>query len=378
MTTPSKTMKVFEELLESPQNRLVEQAAKDGRIPIGYSCSFVPEALLMADKLFPVRMHAPGLAGTELADNYLSSFVCSYARGLLEFEMDGRFDFLQGSVFVPSCNHMQRLYDNLVYLKKSDFNHILDVPRKVNKDTLVWMAEELKTIADKLAAHFNVDMSDASLGKAMRQWNDFVSVIQTIGELRKKPHPPITGTEFHQIVMASLASPKDLILPYILDFKKELEGREDIQNYRARLMVVGGHLPDPEFIKIIESQGGLVVADRFCTGTIPGFKTIELDGGDPYKTMAEYTFAKTLCPRMMEDFDRRLATITDTVKEYKVDGVVLEIIKFCDLWGVDSMPLVTALRQMGIPVLKLEREYRLGSEGQLRTRVQAFIESMGK
>ncbi|PKN53734.1 MAG: hypothetical protein CVU55_01005 [Deltaproteobacteria bacterium HGW-Deltaproteobacteria-13] len=378
MATPGKTMKVFEELLESPQNRLVEQAVQDGRIPIGYSCSFVPEALLMADKLFPVRLHATGVAGTEIADNYLSSFVCSYARSLLEFAMDGRFDFLQGSVFVPSCNHMQRLFDNLQYLKKSDSNHILDVPRKVNKDTLVWMAEELKIIADKFVARFGVDVSDESLRTAMRQWNDFASVIQSIGELRKKPHPPLTGTEFHQMVMAALASPKDLILPYIFDFKKELEQREGIKNYRARLMVVGGHLHDPEFIKLIESQGGLVVADRFCTGTIPGFESMEVNGDNPYKTMAQHIFKKTLCPRMMEDFDRRLSTIIDTVKEYHVDGVVLEVIKFCDLWGVDAMPMVAALRQKGIPVLKLEREYRLSSEGQLRTRVQAFIESMGK
>ena len=378
MQASRKAMKVFEELLESPQNRLVEQAAQEGRIPIGYSCSFVPEALLMADRLFPVRLQAPGVAGTETADNYLSSFICTYARSLLEFALDDRFDLLQGWVFVPSCAHMQRLYDNLEYLKKPAFNHILDVPRKVNQDTLVWMAEELKTLADKLAAHFGVDMSEASLKKAMENWNDFASMVQAIGELRKKPHPPITGTEFHQVVMASQASPKDLILPHILDFKKELEQREGIQKYRARLMLVGGHLHDPEFIKIIESQGGLVVADRFCTGTIPGFKSIELNGGNPYKTLAEHTFKKTLCPRMMEDFDRRLNTIINTMQEYKVDGVVIEIIKFCDLWGVDAMPLVTALREKGIPVLKLEREYRLGGEGQLRTRVQAFIESMGK
>jgi benzoyl-CoA reductase/2-hydroxyglutaryl-CoA dehydratase subunit BcrC/BadD/HgdB len=378
MKASRKAMKVFEELLESPQNRLVEQAVQEGRIPIGYSCSFVPEALLMADRLFPVRLQAPGVAGTETADNYLSSFICTYARSLLEFALDDRFDLLQGWVFVPSCAHMQRLYDNLEYLKKPAFNHILDVPRKVNQDTLVWMAEELKTLADKLAAHFGVDMSEASLKKAMENWNDFASMVQAIGELRKKPHPPITGTEFHQVVMASQASPKDLILPHILDFKKELEQREGIQKYRARLMLVGGHLHDPEFIKIIESQGGLVVADRFCTGTIPGFKSIELNGGNPYKTLAEHTFKKTLCPRMMEDFDRRLNTIINTMQEYKVDGVVIEIIKFCDLWGVDAMPLVTALREKGIPVLKLEREYRLGGEGQLRTRVQAFIESMGK
>ncbi|HQP30518.1 MAG TPA: 2-hydroxyacyl-CoA dehydratase family protein [Deltaproteobacteria bacterium] len=378
MATPSKTMKVFENLLESPQNELVEKAIDQGRIPIAYSCSFVPEALLMADKLFPVRLRAPGVAGTEIADNYLSSFVCTYARSLLEFAMDERFDRIRGWVFVPSCAHMQRLYDNLEYLKHPAFNHVLDVPRKVNADTLAWMAEELKNLADKLSSHFGVDMSEASLNKAMAEWNAFAAAVRTIGELRKRPNPPITGTEFHAIVMAALASPKDLIMPMIEEARAEIEKRQETAKFRARLMLVGGHLHDPEFIKVIESQGGLVVADRFCTGTLPGFRPIDLNGGNPYKTLAEYTFAKTLCPRMMEDFDRRLATIIDTVKEYKVDGMVIEIIKFCDLWGVDAMPLVTALRDKGIPVLKLEREYRLGGEGQLRTRVQAFIESMGK
>jgi benzoyl-CoA reductase/2-hydroxyglutaryl-CoA dehydratase subunit BcrC/BadD/HgdB len=370
-------MKRFQELLASPQNHLVEQAVSDGRIPIGYSCSFVPEAFLMADKLLPVRLHAPGIAGTEIADIYLSSFICTYARSLLEFAVDDRFDLIQGWVFVPSCAHMQRLYDNLEYLSKPAFSHVLDVPRKVTEATLAWQAEELKMLADKLSTHFGVDMSDNSLMKAITEWNHFAEVIQSIGEMRKKSAPPITGTEFHALLMASLVSPKDLILPKILDFRKALEQRDSVGEFRSRLMVMGSHLHDPDFIRIIESQGGLVVADLFCTGAIPGFKSVEMNG-NPIKSLAEHSFKKTLCPRMMEDFDRRLQTIIDTVKEYKVDGVVIEIIKFCDLWGVDSMPMVSALRKEGIPVLKLEREYSMGGEGQLRTRVQAFIESMGK
>ncbi len=214
--------------------------------------------------------------------------------------------------------------------------------------------------------------------KAIAEWNNFAQAIKAMGDLRKRSYPPVTGTEFHALLMASLASPKDLILPKINDFCTEIEKRPGIGSYRARLMVVGGHLHDPEFISIIESQGGLVVADRFCTGSIPGITPIEAAGSDPIRALAEHSFKKTLCPRMMENFDMRLQTIIDTVKEYHVDGVVIEIIKFCDLWGVDSMPLVKALRKEGIPVLKLEREYRLGGEGQLRTRVQAFIESMGK
>jgi len=204
MTMTGKTMRVFEELLENPQNTLVEQAAEGGRIPIGYSCSFVPEPLLMADRLFPVRLHAPGVAGTELADNYLSSLICSYTRSILEFAMDDRFDRIQGWVFVPSCAHMQRLIDNFEYLKKPAFSHVIDVPRKVNGHTVSWLAEELRMLADRLSSHFGVDMSDSSLKKAIDEWNTFAEVVRSIGDLRKRIDPPITGTEFHTLLMASL------------------------------------------------------------------------------------------------------------------------------------------------------------------------------
>jgi benzoyl-CoA reductase/2-hydroxyglutaryl-CoA dehydratase subunit BcrC/BadD/HgdB len=373
----NNTIKTFNDYLKSPVNPLVEQAADAGRIPIGYICSFVPEALLMSDKLFPVRLRAPGVAGTEAADNYLSSFVCSYARSILEFAMDGRYDKIRGWVFVPSCAHMQRLIDNMDYLKKPAFSHVLDVPSKVTDGTIAWLIEEFRMLAEKLSSHFGVDMSDASIAKAIAEWNSYSQVIRSIGELRKQPNPPITGAEFHTLLMASMTSPKDLIMPAILDYKTEIEGRQGAKNYRARLMLLGGQLDDPEFINLIESQGGLVVADRFCSGSIPGLIPIEVTG-DPFRSLAEHTFKKTLCPRMMEEFNKRLSTIIQLVKEYKVDGIVIETIKFCDLWGVDAMPLVHALAEAGIPVLRLEREYRLSSEGQLRTRVQAFLERLGK
>ena len=81
---------------------------------------------------------------------------------------------------------------------------------------------------------------------------------------------------------------------------------------------------------------------------------------------------------MMEAFDERVATVVEAAREFRADGVVLETMKFCDTWGVESSPLVTALREAGLPVLRLEREYALSGEGQIRTRVQAFLESMEK
>jgi benzoyl-CoA reductase/2-hydroxyglutaryl-CoA dehydratase subunit BcrC/BadD/HgdB len=372
-----KTIDYFQELIADPQNCLLEQAVDEGLIPIGYTCSYVPVPLLSADRLVPVRVRAPGIAGTETADNYLSSVICSYTRSLLEFAIDGRYDLFKGWVFVASCDHLRRLWDNLVYLKKPVFNHMLDMPHKTGEAGVRWYIDEVRTLSERLASHFGVDMSDRSIEASIKQYNEFNTLLKSIGELRKKERPPISGTDFHRIVMASQVAPMRLLEPYVRKYRDELGEGNGGREYRARLMVAGGELDDPDYLHIIESQGGVVVADRFCTGSIPGLDPVPLTG-DPLKDAAEHVFTKTLCPRMMEDFDARVNKIIETVKEYRVDGVIIQIVKFCDIWGVESGPLVSALRDAGIPVLKLEREYRLGGEGQLRTRVQAFLESMGR
>ncbi len=79
-------------LLEKPLNHLIERAMNEGMIPVGYACSMVPEALISAGKLFPVRMRAPGSEGTEMADLYFSSVICTYARSILEFALDGSYN----------------------------------------------------------------------------------------------------------------------------------------------------------------------------------------------------------------------------------------------------------------------------------------------
>ena len=142
--------KWFSKLLDDPVNELVQKAMDEGQIPIGYSCSYVPDVMLSVDGLFPVRMRAPGIAGTELADNYLSSVICSYTRSLLEFALDGRYDFLQGWVFAASCDHLRRLYDNLEYLRRPGFSRILDVPHKTGDAAITWYTEELQRLAQGL------------------------------------------------------------------------------------------------------------------------------------------------------------------------------------------------------------------------------------
>jgi benzoyl-CoA reductase/2-hydroxyglutaryl-CoA dehydratase subunit BcrC/BadD/HgdB len=364
-------------LLEKPLNQLTERAMNKGMIPVGYACSMVPEALISAGKLFPVRMRAPGIEGTEMADLYLSSVVCTYARSLLEFALDDRYSFLGGYIFTAGCDHLRRLHDNLDYLKKPGFSYILDIPHKTGDAALEWTIEELNRLASALEKQFDTDMSRESISKAIEQTNALNRALSSIGAMRKSKNPPFTGTQYHRLIMASKVSPAEYMMPLIEKFHKAAENSKGISEYRARLMIAGSGLDDPEYTKVIESQGALVVADRYCTGSFPGLEPVD-SSGDPFEALARTSLGVNRCPRMMEGFNSRAAYIAQIAEEYSADGVIIESIKFCDTWGVESAALADHLRAKGIPVLRVEREYRQSGEGQLRTRVQAFIESIGK
>lgn len=369
-------MTLFADLLESPKNEFVAAAIDQGEVPIAYTCSLVPEAMLSVDKLLPLRIRAPGISGTETADIYLASTSCSYVRSILEYAMEDQFDFMEGWVFVASCDHLRRLYDNVDYLLKPKFNHILDIPHKKSSQAVDWLIEEFEMLRKALAEHYDLVADDGALAASISEHNEFVELLKSIGDLRKTPNPPMTGTEFQQMMLAAFTSPKKMITPALKQAKEEISARKKEIDFRARLMLIGGHVNDPGFVEVIESQGGLVVADRVCTGSIPGLTTIDEDK-EPLVALAEHTMAKADCPRMM-DFDGRLQRTLDVAEEYRVDGVIIETIKFCDTWSLEATELVKRLRDRDIPVLRLEREYRLSSEGQIKTRVQAFLESMGK
>lgn len=365
------------ELLDVPVNRLVQEAQASGAKAIGYTCSYVPEPLIGVEGLIPVRLRAPGVAGTPLADTYLSSVICPYARSLLEFVLDGKLDTLDGWVHAGSCDHLRRFYDNLDYLVKPGFNHSIDLPHKTGDEALEWFVDELKQLALALEKTFGVDVGDQQLIDAIRTHNQCVDLLASIGELRKSDAPPITGAQFQTLVIASSVSPKKAIIERIEKIKEELTGHENTPKHRARLMLVGSQMDDPRYIGVVESMGGLVVADRLCFGTISDRDRIELNS-DPVTALARHYLRKVSCPRMMENFSDRVESIITTAKEYRVDGIVVQIMKFCDCWGMEANPLMKELRAAGFPVLRVEREYSLTGEEQLKTRIQAFLESMGK
>ncbi len=367
----------FLEASESLDNHCLRRARDHGKRVVGFFCSYAPRELIDTDNIAPFRMRAPTTTTTDLADTYLGFFNCSYTRCLLEAINDDMLDFVDGYVFTAGCDHLRRLYDNLRYLMRPVLCHILDLPHKMHEEAVQWYTEELEALRKEMEKSLNVSLSDEEISESILRTNELRRLIKKIQELRKGPEPKLTGEEMHRIMVSVYSAPAQEAIEALKEIYGMLEEREGRLNHRARLLVMGSQMDDPSYIGAMEGMGALVVGDAFCEGSIQFADEVDEDE-PPIKALATRYLRKLSCPRMFEDFDRRYDRVVNSAREFGADGVVLEAMKFCDTWGIDAPLFINRLRSDGIEVLRLEREYTKSGIGQLRTRVQAFMEMLGK
>ncbi len=383
-----KNVIFFDDLLQESYNTLVRQAKEEGKYALGYTCYFMPEVLLDLPGCFSVRLRAPRCTSPDMATYYMSSRVCHYARSLLERALEGGYNFIDAQLGTETCAGTCRFQEHLAELpdliqNENFFVSFTDVPFKKNENSIEHFAATLqKHVLDELHEHFGIDTSDEALRATIEAHNEICDIITQIGEFRKLDKPTITGTEFHIINLVSMVCPKYLILPYLRETLEDLKTREaDAKpNYRVKVVLAGSENDDPDFTKLIESCGALVVADRYCYGSLPGREKIEIRKGETaLRAVARHYLETSVCPRSMEQsaMRQRKKYIADVAKEYKADGVIVESNKFCEYWSYERVADTIILpRDFGLPVCSIEKEYINSASGQLRTRFQAFVESL--
>jgi bzd-type benzoyl-CoA reductase N subunit len=376
------TSQAFEEFVEVAggiMSPAVREWKDQGGKAVGYFCSHVPTEVLMAAGLLPFRMRGTGSTGTELSDAFFSSINCSFVRHTYNQALQGEYDFLDGLVCISSCDHVRRVYDNWKRNFGTPFLTVMSLPKKVEDEQVGWFYDEINVLRAGLEKHFEVQISDERLRQAIKLRNETRRLQRQLYELRKAKRPPITGAEALAVMVAGSAMPAERyneLLTALLDDLGQSNGTGD---YRARLMIVGSELDDPDYVDAIEQQGGLVVTDSTCYGTRTMWVDVDEQAEDPVHALARYYIQeRPSCPRMNGDQPRRATFVTDMIREFEVDGVVGERMLFCDFWCAEHYMNKLDLKEAGVPFLQLDREYIMSGKGQLRTRIQAFLETMGK
>ena len=385
----------FENLLQEANNDLVKQAKAEGKRAIGYTCYFMPEVLLDLPGCFSVRLRAPRCTSPDIATYYMSSRVCHYARSLLERALEGGFNFLDAQMATETCTgtcrfqehlqqkHLDSVKDMRIIDNDDFFCEFSDVPFKNNENGFQHFRAQLQAhVLEPLHEHFGIDISNEAIMKAVEQHNEVCRLINEIGDYRKLDNPTITGYEFHVIQLVSLVCPKELILPYLRETAEEMKTREPDMKwpFRCKVVLAGSENDDPDFTKLIESCGAEVVCDRYCYGAVESRMPIEIkEGDDPLYVIARHYLETSNCPRFMpqDEMRARKKRIADLAKEYHADGVIVASNKFCEYWSYERViDTVVLPRDFGLPVCSIEKEYINSASGQLRTRFQAFVESV--
>ncbi len=343
---------------------------------IGFTCAYTPLAVIQAAGFAPYRIlplsEAPDQAGQWIHDN-----LCPHVKRILDRAMADDLPELAGLITVNSCDTMRRLADAWRQVRPGEPVFVLDLPTTPDARATDFFTRQIKNLADTLGHWQGKPVSDEALARAMRTYNALCENLDQVR--RRRGATPSTGTSadrqrlYNTVAISTFETAIEEIRQF-LDAAQE--GEPDQEG--VPVFLFGNVLPDPQALAMLESGGARIIDDDLCTSA-RAYASIDYDAqNDLYGAMAAALLNKPPCARTFDPArPYRLADhILDRAGASNARGVIGYTMKFCDPYLARLPMIQERLQQAGMPLLLLEGDLSLGSIGQQRTRIEAFIEML--
>jgi len=302
---------------------------------VGYTCSYVPEELIISAGLQPYRLPNIGANASALTPSFVCPFASATLENILRFESS-----FSGFVIAHTCDPMWRLYDILRFQKFLEKN-------------------------------CNGKIDHNALLNSIELCNESRTLLKNIYMLNSGSKYAVNASDLFSIVLAGMWMPKSEYNAKI----KELNIGDDKISENVRLHLNGTAIYDIDLIKMIEDSGGFIASDDLCTGSRYFWSKVE-KSDDPIHSLAYRYLKRIPCPSQ-GPLKERLEYVNYMIKEFKVQGVITLAGRFCDPILYDSVHLRNMLVKNGIPTMIIDYETPAQEIGRIKTRVEAFIESIG-
>ncbi|MDY7039014.1 MAG: 2-hydroxyacyl-CoA dehydratase family protein [Thermodesulfobacteriota bacterium] len=342
---------------------------KEDRL-FGWLCSYTPEEIIHAAGFHPVRVRGEGNPVSR-ADGLLHTNMCPFVRSVLDDAMSGGLDYLSGMVIANSCDAMRRLFDAWSVFRKNDTLFLLDPPKGAGDLAVLNYADQLRDFSRTLDESSPEKITDSSLARSIGIFNKTRELMAKVSILSS--NGALSGYTAFNIMQVAGRCNREIFNQRLGRFLEKFTREENAGN-GVRIMLAGCLIDRPDLIRVIEDVGADIVTNELCTGIRQFDQMVSLEG-DPYQALAERYIRRAPCARMM-DLDHRKKYLQGLTEKNRIDGVIYYIIKFCDHYMWDFPVIKKLFEEEGIPVLDVEGEYIKGSYGPLKTRIQAFVESL--
>jgi benzoyl-CoA reductase subunit C len=280
-------------------------------------------------------------------------------------------DFFDGFVVAHTCDPMWRLYD-ILKKKISKPLFLLRVPHNTDNElSLEFFKLELIRFKEFLEENFEARIDEDALFSATKLCNENRSLLKSFYMLNDNGQFKIDALDRFPLVLASMWMPKPEINAQI----KTLRFNDAKSDGNVRLHLNGTSIYDMDLIRIIEESGGFVASDDLCTGSRYFWSNVE-KSEDPLSALAYRYLKRTPCPSHgpIED---RLEYINLMIKEFRAQGVITFAERFCDPILYDSVHIRNMLSKKGVATTLIDYENSTQEIGIIKTRIEAFIESIG-
>jgi benzoyl-CoA reductase subunit C len=365
----------FRDIVKSPHAYARNWKSETGSRVLGYVCTNVPEEIPYAAGLLPIRLLGANKPENVTAPHIFQGGFCSFCRDCFAQVLLGQYDYLSGLVFAVCCSHARQIYNGWQKQNPGLFSHEIYLPAYAHipsaKETVAAQLEEFKSSLEKWIGTF---IDDGKLGQAIDVYNSNRRLMAKVHDLRQADDPPLTASEMAEIEMAGFLIDKKTHNRLLNEFLSELDGHKGGAGKGPRLMLLGS-IGNIEAIGLIESFGARVVTDDYCTGA-RYYQTEVSREGSPLSAIAQRIVEKPQCPLKDMPERRRLPYLAKRADDFRVQGVIYSIQRQCDSHGLDYPVTEALFREKGIPMLKLELDQSVPA-GQLRTRIEAFLEMIG-
>jgi len=371
-------------VVQKPLEAVLEWKERTGGKVMGcLSCMpfFAPEELVHAAGMLPV-----GIWGAEIpvsrADAKIQSFACSMARTSLEMGLSGMLGVCDGFLFPSTCDAFQNLSE--IWRASMDapcFEVVF--PKQVSRPSAVsFLLHQLTSLQRDLEAFSGVTISPQALRRSCRLYNENRTQMRGLDHLRAKDVSLVTARQMAELVLASSYLPREehtsltrSLLPGAGQKETEIGVARKPESDRVRLLL-SGVMPRPlAILPVLESAGAWIVGDDLGLGSL--YYSLDIpDQGDPLADLAQAYLHYPLCSTVHRDAGERSESLLARARKAEAAGVVLFALKFCEPEFFDYPQVKERLESEGVPVLLLETELGTAETGSVRTRVEAFVESL--
>ena len=389
---PTSLPEHFEDFAEAKREGFlrVKELKDKGEKICGAFCQYTPSEIIYAAGLYQVALCGRSPDPIKTAETRLPANLCplikaSYGHALEESCPYAYFsDVVVGET---TCDGKKKMYELLGELKPMQVIHLPNVP-DYERSLEMW-TEEIRAFAKGLEEKFNVTITDDMLNESIEWCNKERIQAARIYELGKYDPPAITGTKMNDIMEGEQymfdREAKYNKINEILD-QCEKNWHDGIYPYepdpnRPRLIVSGGGYGgvSAKTINVMEELGGAIVCYEGCCGISSRRRLVDEDRSrDPYVRIAE-KYIEVPCAVVSPNY-RRMDQVRETIKEWHADGYVSITLHSCNPFAIETENIRRVCEEMDIPLLHIETDFYPGDAGQIRTRIEAFLEMirMGK